>query len=382
MSAMVLIIDDDPVFVEMLGFVLEHGGFQTMAAYNGADGIKMLTSEPIDVVILDVMLPDMDGFETCRRIRSSPSVRDVPILMLSARTQVADKLSGFESGADDYVAKPADPKEIMARLKALLARAKRAPAPASRVITFAGAKGGVGTTTTALNVATALCNGERKVLYLELQGYGASAPWLLSLEPSPSLQELLAPEGFRLTMSSLQSCIIDTESGLHYLPGYPKGIATGAMHSRRLGDALTLLQQEYDVIVADIGATTIARVTEVLSQSTAVLPVAEHDSLAEWHLGALLKWLEGNRQQSRVPGIILVQRYAGPSQKTATQIASDLGKGILEVIPSAPSLLYHTHSRRELVISADPESELAQSYAALAQRLMEDPIEVPPSLRA
>jgi DNA-binding response OmpR family regulator len=382
MSATVLIIDDDPVFVEMLGFVLEHGGFQAMSAYNGSEGIKMLNSEPIDVVILDVMLPDMDGFETCRRIRGSPTVRDVPILMLSARTQVADKLSGFESGADDYVAKPADPKEVMARLKALLARAKRTPSPASRVLTFVGAKGGVGTTTTALNVATALCDGERKVLYLELQGYGASAPWLLSLKPSPSLQELMAPEGSRLSMSSLQSCIVETGSGLHYLAGYPNAVATGAIRKGSLGDALTLLQQDYDVIVADVGAAILPQVAEVLSQSTAVLPVAEHDSLSEWHVRSLLEWLGGNRHQARVPGIVLVQRYAGPSQKSVTQMATDLGKGILEVIPSAPGVLYHTHNRQELAIAADPESDLAQSYATLAQRLMEDPIEVPPSLRA
>ncbi|MCD6302500.1 MAG: response regulator [Anaerolineae bacterium] len=381
MSATVLIIDDDPVFVEMLSFVLDHGGFRAMAAYNGAEGIKMLTSEPVDIVILDVMLPDMDGFETCRRIRNTPSVSDVPILMLSARTQVVDKLSGFESGADDYVAKPADPKEVMARLKALLARARRAPPPTSRILTFVGAKGGVGTTTTALNVATALCNGEHKVLYLELQGYGASAPWLLSLEPSPSLQELMAPEGFRLTMTSLQNCIVETDTGLHYLPGYPNGVAFDAMRPGSLGDALTLLQQGYDIIVVDVGIASLSHVSEVLGQSTAVLPVAEHDSLAEWHLRTLLAWLGGSTHRARVPGIVLVQRYAGASQKAATQIASDVGKGILQVVPSAAALLYHTHSRQELIVTADPEAEVSQSYFALAERLLADPIEAPPSLR-
>lgn len=381
MSATVLIIDDDPVFLEMLSFVLEHGGFRAMAAYNGADGIKMLTSEPVDVVILDVMLPDMDGFETCRRIRSIPSVRDVPILMLSARTQVTDKLSGFESGADDYVAKPADPKEVMARLKALLARAKRAPAPTGRVLTFVGAKGGVGTTTTALNVATALCNGEHKVLYLELQGYGASAPWLLALETAESLQELMAPEGFRLTMAALQSCILEIESGLHYLPGLPNSVAPEPMRPGSLSDAIALLQQEYGIIVVDVGIASLPYVAEALTQSTAVLPVCEHDTLAEWHLRALLAWLAKNHHQARIPGLILVQRYAGASQKPATQIASELGKGILEVIPSAPGLLYHTHSRQELIVTADPEAEISQSYFTLAERLTTDPIKAPPSLR-
>ncbi len=381
MSATVLVIDDDPVFVEMLGYVLERGGFRTMAAYNGADGIQMLTSETVDLVILDVMLPDMDGFETCRQIRSLPNIQDIPILMLSARTQVTDKLNGFESGADDYVAKPADPKEVMARLKALLARAKRTPSPTSRVLAFMGAKGGVGTTTTALNVAAALADGERKVLYLELQGYGASAPWLLGIETGQSLQELLAPEGSRLTMAGLLSCIQEAKEGLDYLPALPNAIAPKALRPGTLTDAIALLQQRYSVLVIDLGIASLPYAAEVLAQATAILPVCEHDTLAEWHLSTLLAWLEGSHRGSQVPGVVLVQRYAGASQKPATQIASEIGLGILEVIPSAPGLLYHTHGRQEIIMLADPEAEISQSYAALAERLLGDPIEASPSLR-
>ena len=381
MSATVLIIDDDPVFVEMLGYVLERGGFRAMSAFNGADGIQLLMSETVDIVILDVMLPDMDGFETCRQIRNIPTIRDVPILMLSARTQVTDKLNGFESGADDYLAKPADPKEVMARLKALLARAKRPPSPTSQVLAFVGAKGGVGTTTTALNVAAALADGERKILYVELQGHGASAPWLLGSHTGQSLQEMLAPEGTRLTMAGLAGCILETHAGFDYLPGLSNAIAPKPLRPGILTEALTMLQHRYGVIIIDLGIANLAHTAEVLSQASAILPVCEHDPLSEWHLGTLLAWLESGRYGTQVPGIVLVQRYAGASQKPATQIASEINLGILEVIPSAPGLLYHTHSRQELIMLADPEAEIAQSYRALAERLLEDPIEAPPSLR-
>ena len=97
----ILIVDDDPALVEMLTFMLGRGGFQTRAAYDGTRALEILGAEPIDLVVLDVMLPDMDGFEICRRIRRIPEIGELPILMLSARTQVADRLSGFESGADD-----------------------------------------------------------------------------------------------------------------------------------------------------------------------------------------------------------------------------------------------------------------------------------------
>src|SRR4030042_5896959 len=111
MAQTVLIVDDDPSLVEMLTFVLNRGGFQTQAAYDGSRALEILSTEPIDLVVLDVMLPDMDGFEISRKIRGLAEIGDLPILMLSARTQVSDRLDGFESGADDYVPKPAEPKE-------------------------------------------------------------------------------------------------------------------------------------------------------------------------------------------------------------------------------------------------------------------------------
>lgn len=138
MAPTVLIVDDDPTLVEMLTFVLERAGFATRGAQDGARALELLNAETIDLIVLDVMLPDMDGFEICQRIRALPNGADMPILMLSALTQVTDKLSGFESGADDYVPKPADPKEIVARVRALLGRTQRSRGMAIPVIAFVG----------------------------------------------------------------------------------------------------------------------------------------------------------------------------------------------------------------------------------------------------
>ena len=96
MAQRILIVDDDPTLVEMLTFVLTRGGYETVAATDGSRAIELLRTIPIDLVVLDVMLPDVDGYEICRRIRALPAVGQTPILMLSARTQVPHRLSGFE----------------------------------------------------------------------------------------------------------------------------------------------------------------------------------------------------------------------------------------------------------------------------------------------
>src|SRR5690554_6514712 len=189
MAHRILIVDDDPTLIEMLTFVLTRGGYETAAAADGNRAIEILRTTPIDLVVLDVMLPDTDGYEICRRIRALPGIGQLPILMLSARTQVPHRLTGFESGADDYVPKPADPKEILARVRALLVRAGRAKA-APPVIAFVGVKGGVGATTTSVNVALSLLSAHPRTVLVELGQSGQSGAWQLGLTPRESLLDL------------------------------------------------------------------------------------------------------------------------------------------------------------------------------------------------
>ena len=129
MATTILVVDDYAAFVETLVFALTEKGFETRTACEGARALEILDSEPIDVVLLDVMMPDLDGLEVCQRIRRNPKTAKLPIIMLSARTQVADRLKGFDSGADYYIPKPADPREIIARIKALVNRTQPDTAP-------------------------------------------------------------------------------------------------------------------------------------------------------------------------------------------------------------------------------------------------------------
>jgi DNA-binding response OmpR family regulator len=117
-----LVIEDEPDIVRLLAHYLEQSGYRVRTETTGPAGLRAAIERVPDVIILDVMLPGLDGHEVCRRLRSDPATAAVPILMLTARGEESDKVRGLEIGADDYVTKPFSPKEVVARVKALLRR--------------------------------------------------------------------------------------------------------------------------------------------------------------------------------------------------------------------------------------------------------------------
>lgn len=117
----ILVVDDEWNMRNLLRIYLMKNGFEVMEARNGHEGLAMSDQYPFDLILLDVMMPDMDGWEVCKRIRQS---KDTPILMLTARTETKDKVKGLTIGADDYIVKPFDPEELLARVIALLRRSK------------------------------------------------------------------------------------------------------------------------------------------------------------------------------------------------------------------------------------------------------------------
>lgn len=122
MNPLVLIVEDEPAQVEVLRYNLENKGYRTAVAPAGEEALMLAEEEEPDLVILDWMLPDISGIEICRQLKSRPSTRAVPIIMLTARGEEEDRVRGLESGADDYVVKPYSPGEMIARVQAVLRR--------------------------------------------------------------------------------------------------------------------------------------------------------------------------------------------------------------------------------------------------------------------
>ncbi len=125
-----MVIEDEKEIRDLVRHNLERAGFSVMAAADGEEGLEQIFLSRPDVLVLDLLLPGRNGLEILREVRTEPTTRDLPVLILTARTTEMDKLLGFESGADDYMSKPFSPRELAARIEALLRRARPSNAPA------------------------------------------------------------------------------------------------------------------------------------------------------------------------------------------------------------------------------------------------------------
>src|SRR5213594_3330111 len=129
----VLIVDDDPDILRLVSYNLGQAGFEVTAAADGRKALESVQKQPPDLIILDLMLPDIDGMEVCRTLRQRENSRRVPIVMLTARGDEIDRVIGFELGADDYVMKPFSPRELVLRVKSILRRTRADPSEMLRL---------------------------------------------------------------------------------------------------------------------------------------------------------------------------------------------------------------------------------------------------------
>jgi two-component system phosphate regulon response regulator PhoB len=175
MAKTVLVIDDEPDLVKLVDHNLTKAGYLVLTARDGESGLSTARKHSPDVVILDVMMPGLDGFEVCKRLRSDPATAAAPVLMLTAKAEEADRVLGLELGADDYLVKPFSVRELAARVKALLRRVDTASAPpdvlrAGKVVIDVGRRtvtaGGkeVALTTTEFEILRALAAARGRVI--------------------------------------------------------------------------------------------------------------------------------------------------------------------------------------------------------------------------
>jgi two-component system, OmpR family, alkaline phosphatase synthesis response regulator PhoP len=131
MATRILIVEDDPDIADLVARYLDKAGFSTERAASGREALQTIAAKPPDLVVLDLMLPHVDGLDVCRLVRANDATAAMPIIMLTARAEESERIVGLELGADDYLAKPFSPNELVARVRALLRRAQRGSGPAA-----------------------------------------------------------------------------------------------------------------------------------------------------------------------------------------------------------------------------------------------------------
>ena len=240
MAAKILVVDDDPNVQRLLQYTLKQEGYDVVIAADGAEGFRLWGAEAPDLILLDVMLPKLDGYQVAAKIRSEEGgSAHVPIIMLTAEREVEQKVRGLRAGADDYLIKPFHPAELLARIKSLLARfaprdALLARPPMGRVLAFYGAKGGVGTTTIAINAAIALHRElGRKVCLVDgnLQ-FGDHRVFLdLGLDKKSIVDIVSAPN---IDVDLVRQVMVKHDSGVDLLLAPPSPESADLVHSGHL----------------------------------------------------------------------------------------------------------------------------------------------------
>ena len=378
----ILVVDDEPEALKLFGYSLHRQGYEVVVAQDGKEALDVMEKQSPDLVILDVMMPAMDGYEVCRRIRANPTTKNIPIIMLTAKSETGDKLIGFEAGADDYVGKPVTLAELFARVKALLARSKTAVVASdgplkTKTIAFLGAKGGVGTSTLATNVAIALARQNLSVVLAELRLWGGTIAEMLNVPYQGHLEQLLALDVKAISPQIVQNALVTHFTGLSVLPAprvNPDMQTKCGIDPAKAEIIVQGLQGKCDYLVLDLGCGLAPQSIHILQRCTRTLLVTEHCPLSlrlTAHTLAALSSLgiTGNRFD-----VIVNNRSRTNNTMSMAEMESMIGQPLLATIMPMTELLFRVHLEGEgrPIILLQPDNPSVQAIADLAQMLVRD----------
>jgi CheY-like chemotaxis protein/MinD-like ATPase involved in chromosome partitioning or flagellar assembly len=245
--ATILVIDDDLDLQQMLRLMLQRGGHKVIATGDGPDGLVKAKQLKPDLAIVDVMMPGMNGYQVVRKMREDADTASMSILVLTARAQPVDRDAAMAARADDYMAKPVAPNELLAKVNELLARRSAAQGPAKKTTTIISLRGGVGVTSIAVNLALALEGKRHTTCLIDLRpGPGHVA---LQLRLNAKTTWLDWASGSDTTLDSLAKYFLQYDSGLAVLaaPIMPMSLPS----PERIAKLIGLLQEHFARVVID-----------------------------------------------------------------------------------------------------------------------------------
>lgn len=259
----ILVADDDQDMLSLITNTLQFRGFEVVSARDGQQAWQMIVNDRPDAVILDVNMPVINGFEVCRRLRADPRTRHIPVMFLTAREDVSDKVTGFEVGGDDYLVKPFQPRELSARVAVLMKRGEVQRGPAGdeeisgTVLGMFGAKGGVGTSVLATNLAVALAGMSQKVCLMDLDLEHAISAMLLDVVPrrQGTIVDLSSSFDSSMDWGHAGSFLVGHKSGVKLLPGPNTPIHAELVTGEHVRSYLGLLRRHHNFVVVDMACT-------------------------------------------------------------------------------------------------------------------------------
>lgn len=382
MSEKILIIDDDLDTLRLVGLMLQRQGYQISAATNGQQGLEKAFDEDPDLILLDVMMPDMDGYEVTRRLRQNPSTLETPILMFTAKTQLDDKVVGFEVGANDYLTKPTHPSELQARVKTLLARVgdKKTNTTSAKdenrgyVIGVLGARGGLGTTTMAVNLGAGLQSRTKsEVIVAEmLPGQGALA-LDVGVTSTKGLVDLLSLTKLsEITRDSVREALVSHGSGLKLLLASDR---PRDMHLiNQIANYETLVKRLAGLarfVILDLGLGIQPFAEKILPLCDEVLIILEGVPNTIIHTKALIDDIAELGIPKKIIKVVLNNRVRSDTQLPSSQVQAELEHEIISTLTPAPELFVQATRVQTPAVLCQPDSLTARQITKLVDFVTE-----------
>ena len=382
MAEKILIIDDDVDTLRLVGLMLQRQGYEISAASNGSQGLAKALDERPDLILLDVMMPDMDGYEVTRRLRKNPVTVAIPIMMFTAKTQLDDKVTGFEVGADDYLTKPTHPTELQAHVKALLARTvHKEPSEITTashehhgyVIGVLSARGGLGVSSLASNLAAGLLTrAQSDVILAELTpGQGTLGTDLGAPNPT-GLTELLQGSVVEVTREKVQASLIPHSSGLKlFLASENPRDVTLTSQVQNYEAIVARLASLSRFIVLDLGTGLPAFVQKILPMCNERIIVVEGVPSTIQHTKLLIDNITSLQIDRKSISIILNNRQRSESQMAWTQVQEKLGHSIATTLTPAPELFLQATRLQTPALMSQPMNMTSQQFLKIADAILE-----------
>jgi DNA-binding response OmpR family regulator len=388
MSRKILVIDDHPETVRLIELTLRRHGYEVAGAGSGAEGLASAEFEPPDLVLLDVMMPDMDGHTVCRKMRQNDQLRDVPVIMFSARSQVRDKKEGFESGANDYLVKPTRPAELISRVEAMLARrdepapgvaseppAREAePSPANGdqrvpVVAVMGARGGAGTTTVALNLAVSMADQGQATTLVDLDVQQGHVAVYLGADFYQGVAEWLRLPAAELE-AALPNYLVEYDDMLELLLARPQPVRTsGLAVDAPLTMALAALERRRRNLVFDLGRNRGDALLPLLQRADHIFICLRPERAAITATKQMVEQLAPRLPHANTLHALMLD--GGRSDNLPRNAVENyLGFPLFDVLTFYPSLIAEAVNRDLPLVRARPNSPVALHFQQMARQLV------------
>jgi len=371
----ILIVDDEIDTLRLVGLMLERQGYMIIAAEDGEKAIQVMKREKPDLILLDVMMPGMDGYEVTKQIRADRELGDTPIIMFTAKSQVEDKVEGLESGADAYLTKPTQPRELFAQAKVLLSRAKKTSTtplprtkPRGHLIGITAAKGGLGVSTLTINLGiTIYRETNQNVLVADFHPGRGDIGWDLGYYAQSGVNQLVDLEVESITPEIIANQLVFHDSGIRLLLSSqsPKeAVQINKVETfKAIASQLPFVAQW---AVMDLGSNLLPA-TQSLAKlcDKLIVVVAPTPSNIKQTKALLSDFITFGIGEERILPV-LVNRVRSTVQLNQEQVANELGLEIKTAFTPAPDLAYQASATNHPMVVQQANNITAQQFEDLA----------------